>query len=232
MKTLDNYKFSTKKGFNSTLLKLRYNYLSKYFKGQTCLEMGSADGEGTKILLKHFKRIVAVDGSKRLLDKAKEEINNKNVMFVHSYFENLELYDKFDTVILAHILEHVNDPVSVLKTASKYLNKNGVILVDVPNAMSLHRQVGVLMNLLKSEYDLNTADMSIGHKRVYDMNLLSKDILSAGLKIKNKGGIFLKPFSNAQMENILSKKGIMAFNLMGLRFPDIAAEIYIVATLK
>ena len=232
IKKLDTYKFSTKTGFNSILLGLRYKFLSKYFKGKTCLELGSADGEGTKMLLKHFDSIVAVDGSPKLVKKAKKGIKNRKVSFVISLFKDLALDEKFDTVILAHILEHVDNPVDTIKVAAKFVNDGGVLIIDVPNARSIHRQVGVLMGMLKSEYELNSADLSIGHKRVYDMNLLMRDIEKAGLSIKEKGGLFLKSFSNKQLERMLNKKGVEAFNLVGMRYPDIAAEIFVIAINK
>lgn len=230
MNQLDHYNFSTKEGFNATLLKLRYKELSIFFKNGSCLELGCADGEGTKMLLPHFEKIVAVDGSEKLINKAKKEITNKKVSFYVSFFEDFETDEKFDTVILAHILEHVDDPLPVLQVAKRFVKNGGVVLIDVPNALSIHRQVGVLMGMLPSEYSLNEADHSIGHQRVYDMTLLKKDIEKSGLKVVNEGGIFLKPFSNGQMESLLDKSGILAFDEMGKRYPAIAAEIYTICT--
>lgn len=230
MNHLDQYKFSTKEGFNSVLIKLRYEALGKYFRGESCLELGSADGEGTKLLLKHFKRVVAVDGSEKQIRRLKKEIKSRKLEPVCSLFENFETKERFDTVMLAHILEHVDDPVTTLKIARKFLKKNGVVIVDVPNARSIHRQVGVLMGMMKSEYSLNAADHSIGHQRVYDFEKIRKDIKKADLKIKKEGGVFLKPFSNAQMEKWLNKKSLQAFNEMGKRYADLAAEIYLICT--
>lgn len=109
------------------------------------------------------------------------------------------------------------------------LKKNGVIILDVPNSQSIHRQIGVLLGMLKRENQLNTQDKSIGHKRVYDMKILKRDVRKAGLLIKDSGGIFLKPFDNEQMGKILNEKGIAAFSKLGIRYPDISAEIYIIA---
>jgi len=229
---LNKYKFSTKDGFNSVLLKLRYEHLGKYFRGESCLELGCSDGEGTKILIKSFKHILAVDGSSKFIKIAKNEIKSNKVKFLVSNFENLEIKEKFDTIVLAHILEHVDNPVQILKIAKRFLSNDGVIIVDVPNAYSLHRQVGLAMGMIRDEHDLNDADKSIGHKRVYDMDLLSKDIQKSGLKIKKTGGVFLKPLSNSQMERIINKKSIEAFNTVGVKYPDIAAEIFIIAGVK
>lgn len=228
MEDLNNYNFSTKTGFNSVLLKLRYEEIAQYFKGDNCLELGSADGEGTKILLKHFKKVVAVDGSSKFLIKARNEIKNKKVTFINAKFEKLKLENKFDTIILAHILEHVANPVEILKVARKYLAKNGVVIIDVPNANSIHRQVGVYMGMLETVFQLNDTDKSIGHKRVYDKKSLQKDVSKSGLRVVREGGVFLKPFSNTQLEKMLNKNAINAFNEVGKKYPEIAAEIFVI----
>ena len=54
--------FSSRTGFNSVLVDLRYETFKEFFKGKNCLEIGSADGQGTRHLLKFFKRIVGGPG--------------------------------------------------------------------------------------------------------------------------------------------------------------------------
>jgi 2-polyprenyl-3-methyl-5-hydroxy-6-metoxy-1,4-benzoquinol methylase len=223
---LDKYDFSTQVGFNAILIRLRYEEYKKYFKGKNCLEFGCADGEGTKLLLQYFTRVVGVDGSDKLINKIRQEINDKRAEFIKSFFEEFKTSEKFDFILLGHVLEHVHNPITVLKVAKACLKRNGVMLIDVPNARSIHRQIGVLMGLIKSEYTLNEADFSIGHQRVYDLKKLRKDVEKAGLKVYKEGGLFLKPFSNQQMQEFLNVKGIKAFNELGKRYPDLAAEIY------
>jgi 2-polyprenyl-3-methyl-5-hydroxy-6-metoxy-1,4-benzoquinol methylase len=223
---LDSYNFSTATGFNGVLVKLRYQELAHYYQGTSCLELGCADGEGTKLLVNHFECVVAVDGSKKQIERAKINLPNDKVTFINSLFENLTAREQFDTVILAHILEHVTDPLAVLATAKKYTSPNGVIIIDVPNAYSLHRQAGVLMGLLADEHELNEADRSIGHQRVYDFDALTNHISQAGLTVIERGGVFLKPFSNTQMARYLDDQAVMAFNELGKRYPELAAEIY------
>lgn len=232
MKDLRKYKFSTKTGFNSVLLKLRYHELKKFFKGSSCLEFGCADGEGTKILLEHFNEVVGVDGSKKLIDKISREIKNPRAKFVLAYFENVQLQRKFDTVLLGHVLEHVDDPLIVLKSAKRFMKKNSIMIIDVPNALSIHRQVGVYIGMIKTEYSLNSADVSIGHQRVYDLKLLRKDAERSGLRVVHEGGLFMKPLSNAQLDALLDEKGIYAFNEVGKKYPEIAGEIFVVCKLN
>lgn len=138
---LNALKFSTKDGFNARLLKLRYEELRRFYVGTTCLELGSSDGEGTKELVPDFERIVAVDGSSDAIETVNREIQSDKVEAICSFFEDLELDEKFETVLLTHILEHVDDPVQVLNIAKQFVTDDGVIIVDVPNARSFH-QIG------------------------------------------------------------------------------------------
>lgn len=228
---LKKIKFSSRTGFNSKLIRLRYITLSKFFKGSNCLELGSADGQGTQILLPYFKRIVAVDGSRKLIKALRRNLPSKKLIPRACLFEELTPNEKFDTIVMGHILEHISDPVALLRCAKQWLNPNGVLLVDVPNADSLHRQIGVKMGLLKKCVELNTEDKRVGHRRVYTIRSFRADLRKARLKIHTMGGIFLKPFSNSQMEKFFDEKMVKAFYELGSEYPIIAAEIYAICGL-
>ncbi len=40
---------------------------------------------------------------------------------------------KFDIIVLSHILEHLNDPCGMIAYACRFLEKDGVVLIDVPH---------------------------------------------------------------------------------------------------
>ena len=54
--------------------------------------------------------------------------------------------------------------------------------------------------------------------------------VDAGLAIEKSGGYWLKPLSNRQIEATWTPQMLDAFMQLGERYPDIAAEIYVVAT--
>jgi hypothetical protein len=58
---------------------------------------------------------------------------------------------------------------------------------------------------------------------------LKTDFSNAGLSIHASGGYWIKPVSNAQIEQSWTPEMLHAFMLLGERYPDIAAEIYVVA---
>lgn len=223
-------KFGLVKGarFNAFLMLYCLDTLKDYFRGEFCLELGCAGGLWTKELVKHFKRVVAVDGDQEFVEKTRDRVESNNLEVIHSLFEEYNPNDKFDTIIMAHILEHVEDPILVLRRAEKWLGNGGVILISVPNANSIHRQAGVKMGLLNKTDQLNEVDRKIGHKRVYERKSLQEDIESAGLKNSKMGGVFLKSLTNAQIEEMFNEEMMNAFYELGKEYPEIAAEIYAV----
>jgi 2-polyprenyl-3-methyl-5-hydroxy-6-metoxy-1,4-benzoquinol methylase len=227
---LDQYNFSSYEGLNGQLIRWRYEALTRYFHGDSCLELGSSDGQGTQYLLPAFKRVVAVDGSSRAVHELRRRFPGGHVEAIQSSFEDLALGEKFDTVIMAHILEHVDDPARVLDIARQHLAQDGVIIADVPNARSLHRQVGVELGLMQRVTDLNDADRSIGHQRVYTPEQFRQEFILAGLNVRTFGGFLIKPVSNAQMQALFDETLNKALFNIGAASPEIAAEIYVIAT--
>ena len=132
--------------------------------------------------------------------------------------------------MLGHVLEHVAHPVEVLRKAGAWLAPGGVICCAVPNARSSPRQAAVLMGILETEHSLNPTDLHHGHRRVYDPETFRAEFRAAGLTVDVTGGYWLKLLSNSQMESAWTAEIIDAFMRLGERYPDIAAEIYAIAS--
>jgi SAM-dependent methyltransferase len=213
--------------FDYKLAEYNFQTLKKYFKGNIALELGPASGFMTKLLVNEFKELHLVEGSEILL---KEIPNYTNVIKHHSFFEEFTINRKFETIIMSHVLEHLANPVDVLKKAINWLSDDGVFLLSVPNARSLHRIAAMEMGILKDIHELNQRDIDAGHYRVYDVDLLKSDVKSAGFNIKESGGIFLKPLSNGQIEANWSDEIIEGFYKMSKYFPENCAEIFVVCT--
>ena len=211
--------------FDRKLIYYRYQTIRKHIKGPFGLELGSAEGEMTQYLINDFEHLVSVDGSKELLDMIP---GYKNHTKIHSFFENFKPKRKFNTIVMEHILEHVDDPIAIMQLAKNWLEDDGIMLLGVPNAMSIHRLVAVKMGLLQSSHELNARDYSLGHQRVYSMATFLYDIDKAGLSVIDKGGVFFKPLSNGQIEQNWDERMIEGFYELGKDFPEHAAEIYVV----
>jgi SAM-dependent methyltransferase len=227
---LDALEFSSYTGFNARLVRWRYEEIAEHLIGRTCLELGSSDGQGTELLLERFDTVTAVDGSAVALQGLRDRLGAEPALrIVESYFEELELGERYDTVIAGHILEHVDDPAAVLAVARAHLADGGVLVADVPNALSLHRRIGVKLGLLGAETDLNETDRAIGHQRVYTPDGFRAEVERAGFRIVYSGGVFLRLLSNAQTEALFDERLHAACLEVGRDLPDLACEIYVVA---
>ncbi len=210
---------------DNKLIYYRYKTTKAHFVGKTALEMGPSTGVMTTKLVDDFEQLDLVDGSSTLLDTIPEY---PNVRKFCSLFETFEPEIKYDTIIMDHVLEHLESPVEVLQKIKSWLKPEGVFIVGVPNAKSFHRLAAVKMGLLKSEYELNSRDIALGHHRVYDMESLQKDLTEGGFNIEQTGGVFLKPLSNGQIQRDWTDEMIEGFYQLGFDYPASCAEIYAV----
>jgi 2-polyprenyl-3-methyl-5-hydroxy-6-metoxy-1,4-benzoquinol methylase len=228
MKDPENFaKFYTedKLGFDLKLIEHGFKIFKPFFKGSTALELGPGNGFMTKYLVREFSKLTIVEGSKTLTDQIPDY---ENIIKINSLFENYEPNECYDTIIMNHVLEHIENPIELLKKVYNWLDNKGVLILGVPNSKSFHRLAAVEMGLLKSEYELNERDVELGHYRVYDLELLKNEVHLANFKILKEGGIFLKFLSNKQIENYLSDSVVSAYFNLAEKFYHNSAEIYLV----
>ncbi len=214
--------------FDRRLAQYGYLQFKPYFKGENCLELGPATGYMTCHLLNDFKELTAVEGSLSLLEQIPE---HPSLVKVHSLFEEYEPAKKFDTIIMSHVLEHIYNPVELLKRIKGWLADDGIFILGVPNAKSFHRLAAVEMGLLETEYTLNDRDRALGHYRVYDMESLKKDAIEAGYNVVETGGIFIKFLSNSQIEQFLNDDILNAYFKLSNTFKENSAEIFLILSL-
>ena len=211
--------------FDKRLIRGRYEALKEYLMGPKGLELGSADGQMTQFLLVDFESLTIVDGAPELLEVIPEA---PNLTKVHSLFEKFKPTEKFNTIVMEHILEHVENPVALIGLAKRWLAPGGRMLLGVPNGHSIHRLVAVKMGLLDNPCQLNPRDISQGHRRVYTPETFANDIKEAGLRIEKMGGVFFKPLSNQQIQDHWTEEMIRGFYELGKEFPWNAADLYAV----
>jgi 2-polyprenyl-3-methyl-5-hydroxy-6-metoxy-1,4-benzoquinol methylase len=214
-------------GFYNKLVRYSYVSIKPFFHGKCCLEMGPADGQMTKALCHDFDELVVVDAAERHVNAAVEL--RANITGHTALFEEFEPTERFDIIIMSHVLEHVTEPQLILRRAKQWLRDDGTIIVVVPNAGSLHRRLGVKLGILTSEDQLTEQDVAIGHRRVYTREELDQDIEAAGLITVAKGGIFLKLLSNAQMLAFEDEALVEGMFELGKDLPEYCAEIFAVA---
>lgn len=223
MKT--NKKYDSFGDFDAYVIKYASSLIVKNRAGRKLLELGCGEGVMTQELIRDFD-VIAVDGWKEGIKRMKKKLGSKVEAHL-SLFEEFEPKKTFSDIVLAHVLEHVANPTTLLKKTKDWLSPGGRIHIVIPNGNSLHRHVGVELGLLKKHHDFTEKDKAAGHRRVYLAETLRKDIEKIGLKLIHAEGVLLKPLSSAQMLKFPPKL-IWAFIRLGKKFPEIAGELYVV----
>lgn len=214
------------KGTNKATIEYCAKVFDRFIKGDSILELGPAEGLMTEKIYRDDIHYEVVEGSSHFC----EIISSKfpSIVVNNQLFEQYQPERVFDTIILGHVLEHVEEPAIILSKIVGWLKEGGVVLAAVPNSRSIHRQAAVLMGLLDSEKSMSEKDHRHGHRRIYDPESLRNDFMHAGFRIEASGGYWLKPVSDRQIESDWNDQMLDAFMALGERYPDIAGEIYVV----
>lgn len=211
--------------FDKDLIKFRYQTIKPMLVGASGLELGSAEGVMTNLLINDFESLTVVDASLNLLQAIPP---NKKLIKFCSLFEDFAPKGLYDSIIIEHVLEHVENPNYLLQRAKEWLAPGGRLFIGVPNGNSIHRLAAVKMGLLNFPTELNERDKKLGHRRVYTPTTFHEELVLAGLKVVDFGGVFFKPISNAQIQADWTSEMIEGFYRLGKDFPEYAAEIYAV----
>ena len=206
-----------------------YKIISRYLVAGSILELGPAEGVMTELLVKNSSNLTIVEASNIFCKGIKGKFPNVKIHNV--LFDDFKPNEKFDNIIMSHVLEHVVNPRDLVNLIKSWLNPGGIVFASVPNSHSLHRQAAVAMKLLEQENSLNESDVIHGHRRVFNSFELQELFSSANFKVLKTGGYWLKPLSNGQIEQSWSLDMINAFLELGEKYSEISAEIYIVASL-
>ena len=117
--------------FLSFFYKQKIKKWSNYFKNAgSILEIGCGPG----FMLKEFENlkwdIYGTERNKEQINIAKK--NTKHLKVVND-IDDFKKNEKFDLIILFHVLEHVDDPIMMIEKIKKILKRNGILIISVPN---------------------------------------------------------------------------------------------------
>lgn len=220
--------FSEEDGFERIITSYKIAEILRFTKGARVLDLGCGVGLITEELAKKHKAVTGVDGSENKIRKARRDTKQKNIKFIYSMFQDFHPEIKYDCVILSNVLEHVTDPVELLKNIYSWLKDGGRVIATVPNSDSLHKRIGLAMGKIRDLKQLTISDKAKGHLRIYDREKLISDLKSAKFSIFYIGGIFFKPLSSAQMLKLKDKKLYDALFSLRKDFPDLCSSFIIV----
>jgi 2-polyprenyl-3-methyl-5-hydroxy-6-metoxy-1,4-benzoquinol methylase len=148
------------------------NFLEKYenSKKKTILEIGCSSGNLINKIKEQKKyNYIGSDAIKNHIVKLSDQ--HKNIPFlVFDLLKNPFKKSISNALIMLNVLEHIKDDNSALLAANKILDKNGILIIEVPSGKSLY-----------DDYD-----KKLMHFRRYNMKEIVKKIENAGFIVEEK----------------------------------------------
>lgn len=203
-----------------------------FFNHGNLLELGSYKGNFTRRLLHYFDDITCVEASDMAIEEARKKLGDK-VKFFNSLFEKAVLPKRYDNIVLTHVLEHLDDPVLVLKRINEeWLAEGGRFFLVCPNANAPSRQIAVKMGLISHNAAVTPAEAEHGHRCTYTLDTLERDATAAGMKVIHRSGIFFKALANFQWDrllqtDIISSDYLDGCYMLGQQYPDLCSSIFL-----
>lgn len=196
------------------------------------LELGGWKGDVTKRLAEHFDDISCVEASDVAAKEAEKKLRGKVTMY-NALFEEVNLPKRYDNIVMTHVLEHLDDPIRVLKRINdEWLSDEGRLFLVVPNANAPSRQIAVKMGIISHNTAVTDAERGHGHIITYTLDTLERDARAAGLKVVYRTGIFFKALANFQWDAILkadivSPEYLEGCYQLGQQYPDLCSSIFL-----
>ena len=219
-------------GFDALLRGYMMRTLDPFLPRGRALEMGCYRGDVTEMLAARYADLTVIEASGELVSAAQKRLGTR-ARFLHGTFETIDVAERFEAIFLMHTLEHLDDPVRVLRRAGTWLADGGRLFVVVPNANAPSRQIAVQMGLIPFNSAVTDAEREHGHRRTYSLDTLEGDVVGAGLRIVHRGGVFFKPLANYQFDklaggDVVSDGYLEGCYRLGMHYPDLCASIYVV----
>lgn len=190
------------------------------------LELGIGHGYTCNCFSDYYAQYSVIEGSRAIIEKFKQQYPNSKARIIQSFFENFDMDQTFDIIIMGFVLEHVDNPTQILNHFRKFIAPDGRIFISVPNAESLHRRFGHEAGLLPNMLALSISDQQLGHQRSYTADSMNLQLKSCGYRILHQEGIFLKPFTTNQIKSLnLSKEILESMCKVGIHYPELSAGL-------
>jgi SAM-dependent methyltransferase len=141
--------------------------LPKNYEWEDVLDVGCGEGVVCEQIEKKFH--VEVSGCD-LNEKALEQAPSRRLPY---YFYNIhekkeDFHEKYQSIILFDVLEHIEDPIAFLKSVLFHQKEDGFLFVNVP-----------VMQQFYSDYD-----KTIGHIKRYSRAALESELNAAGYQLE------------------------------------------------
>ena len=165
-------------GITGDILRRRIDWMVEHAQGPRVLDVGCSEGILELLLARRAVQVTGVDKNAEALDFAREllarepEEVRERVQLIHADLLDSQLAsDSFDTLALGEILEHLEDPASLLARSLALLRPEGRVIITTPFGYHPHEDhhhtfcLSDFIALLKPCCALESLDVEDGYIR-------------------------------------------------------------------
>lgn len=183
---------------STTPLESTYWIISFIRPGSRVLDIGCGTGSITQAILKERQvEIIGIEPNKERAEAAQKlGLRVLNDVYTDEFAGK---YGKFDYIVFADVLEHLEDPFDLLVKVMKSLSENGRVIASVPNVAHW----SVRLSLLVGRFDYApTGIMDATHLRWFTRESLVRLFMTAGYEVvemRHSAGAWLPQYQWAPL---------------------------------
>ncbi|OGK62475.1 hypothetical protein A2334_05560 [Candidatus Roizmanbacteria bacterium RIFOXYB2_FULL_38_10] len=166
---------------------LRYQFVSKYIKGKTVLDVACGSGYGSYIIANSgAKKVYAADCDSKTISYAKKRYPHDNINYICTDAAKLSVANcLIDVVVSFETIEHLSKPKLFLKEMYRLLKRTGICIISTPNKhCSLEDNPYHLKEYTFSEFTNILEQYFPGKKYYFGQRKVIKPIISFYLFLK------------------------------------------------
>jgi SAM-dependent methyltransferase len=117
-----------------------YEWIGARVIGQRVLDMACGEGYGSEVLCRGAASVLGVDANPEAFEHARQRYRRQNLRFERGLVESHRAAggdDLYDAVVFLQTIEHVQDPVAVLRHFASLLSPGGTVYVTTPNLLTI-----------------------------------------------------------------------------------------------
>ena len=163
--------------------------------GKRVLEFGCGPGHITRILRERGCRVTGLDHDTAAEEEAGQFADRVLVvdLATEDFVQKLE-GEEFDVALFGDVLEHLPDPLTVLRSAMTLLRRGGYTVVSIPNIA----HADVRLSLVRGQFDYQPIGLlDDTHLRFFTLNSIRQLLREAGLVATETRRVICPPFSYA-----------------------------------